>query len=330
MKQQPNSSTGNTPTKAAAKARAQAPIQANMTTAEWGLLGLLSVFWGGSFLFVSLALHDFAPLTIVAARVGSAACMLHVLLALLGLRLPREMTIWRQFFTMGLLNNVLPFTLFAWGQQHIPGGLAAIINATTPLFTVLLAHFLTADEALTRGKISGVILGIGGVTWMIGPGAFQALDESLLAQAACLLAAAAYALAGIYGRRFATHGLNPLIIACGQVTCSSLILAPLALIIDRPWITATPSWSSVLSLLALGFFSTVLGYLIYFRILARAGATNVLLVTLLIPVSAIVLGGLVLNERLLTRHFGGMTLISLGLLTIDGRLPQRILRHLRK
>jgi drug/metabolite transporter (DMT)-like permease len=221
---------------------------------------------------------------------------------------------------MSILNNVIPFTLIVWGQSHIASGLASILNATTPLFTVIVAHYLTDDERLTGQRFAGVIVGFAGVAVMIGAAAFASLDASILAQLAVLGAALSYGFSGVFGRRFKTMGIPPLATAAGQVTVSSAILLPAALIVDRPWTLAMPSTGAIVSLVALGLVSTAFAYLIFFRLLARAGATNVGLVTFLIPVSAILLGVLVLGETLAMRHVAGMALIGAGLILIDGRL----------
>jgi drug/metabolite transporter (DMT)-like permease len=220
---------------------------------------------------------------------------------------------------MSILNNVIPFTLIVWGQSHIASGLASILNATTPLFTVIVAHYLTDDEHLTSQKFAGVIVGFAGVAVMIGAAAMTAWDASILAQLAVLGAALSYGFSGVFGRRFKTMGIPPLATAAGQVTMSSVLLLPVALIVDQPWTLGLPSTQAILSLSALGLVSTAFAYLIFFRLLARAGATNVGLVTFLIPVSAILLGVLVLGETLAVRHVAGMALIGAGLILIDGR-----------
>jgi len=298
----------------------QASIQKTMTASDWALLAILSIVWGGSFLFVGVAVRELPPLTIVALRVVTAASALLLTVRLMGVDLPRTRQVWFAFLGMSILNNVIPFTLIVWGQSHIASGLASILNATTPLFTVIVAHYLTEDERLTGQRFAGVIVGFAGVAVMIGAAAFASLDASILAQLAVLGAALSYGFSGVFGRRFKTMGIPPLATAAGQVTVSSAILLPAALIVDRPWMLAVPSTGAILSLAALGLVSTAFAYLIFFRLLARAGATNVGLVTFLIPVSAILLGVLVLGETLAMRHMAGMALIGAGLILIDGRL----------
>lgn len=294
-----------------------------MGAREWAMLIALSVLWGGSFFFVGVAVREVPPLSLVLARVGIAALALWAVLAVSGARMPVVPGLWAAFLGMGLLNNALPFALIVWGQQHIASGLAAILNATTPLFTVLVAHLLTADERLTPAKAAGVAMGLLGVAVMLGTELLGGLGLGVAAQLACLAAALSYALAGVFGRRFRRMGVPPLASAAGQVTASSLILLPLALVVDQPWGLATPGAASWAAVLGLGLLSTALAYVLYFRILAVAGATNLALVTFLVPVSAILLGALVLGERLEIRHFGGMALIGAGLALMDGRLLRR-------
>ncbi len=294
---------------------------------EWALLIILSILWGGSFFFAEVALEALPPLSVVFARVAIGALALLVLVHAAGLRLPRELRLWRAFFVMGALNNLIPFSLIVWGQTAITGGLAAILNATTPLFTVVLAHMLTRDERLTLAKLAGVVIGCLGVAVMIGPEVLGGLGIgglgiAVLAQLAVLAAALSYAFAGIYGRRF--RDTPPLVTATGQVTASTILLCPLALMVDQPWTLAVPgpavTWAVLGALLGLGLLSTAAAYVIYFRILASAGATNLLLVTFLIPVSAILLGVMVLSEQLTAAQLAGMGLIAIGLAAIDGRV----------
>ena len=241
-------------------------------------------------------------------------------------RFPTEPAVLLAFLSMGLLNNVVPFTLMVWGQGHIASGVASILNATTPLFTVLVAHALTTDERATPLKLLCVAVGFAGVAAMIGGAGLSSLGTAVAAQLAVTAGALSYAFAGIYGRRFKAMGVPALATAAGQVTASTLILLPVMLVLDRPWALPWPSASTLAAILALALFSTALAYILYFRLLASAGATNLLLVTFLIPVSAILLGVAFLGERLEPRHLAGMALIGLGLAAIDGRPIARLRR----
>jgi len=287
---------------------------------EWAMLLALAVLWGGSFFFNGVAVRELPSFTLVWLRVAVAAATLLLVLRSLGQRMPTQGRTWAAFFGMGLLNNAVPFSLFVWGQHHIASGLASILNATTPLFTVLVAHLLTSDEKLTPAKMTGVAVGFAGAVAMVGPDALGGLGTGLAAQLACLAAALSYAFAGIFGRRFKRMGVTPLATAAGQVCASTLLL-------HRPWTLAMPGAATWGAVLGVGLLSTALAYVLYFRILAAAGATNLLLVTFLIPISAILLGVFVLGETLLPRHLAGMALIGVGLAFIDGRLPRRLLRR---
>ncbi|OLP51131.1 ABC transporter permease [Allorhizobium taibaishanense] len=295
-----------------------------MGAREWAMLLTLSVLWGGSFLFIGILVKVWPPLTIVTARVAIAAIALWLIVGLSGQPVPRSGKVWLAFFGMGLLNNVIPFTLIVWGQTHIPVGLAAIFNATTPLFGVLIAHVLTADEKLTANRLTGVLIGVFGVAVMIGPSVFSHISGDLWGELAVMLAALSYAFAGLFGRRFKAMGLPPLLPAAGQVTAATIILLPITMMVDAPWTLPAPNAETVAALLGLALLSTAVGYVLFFRILASAGATNIMLVTILIPPSAILLGALVLGDQVAPRHLLGMVLIALGLAAIDGRMWRRL------
>ena len=305
---------------------ADVAVNQPMRAAEQLQLLALSALWGGSFFFVGVAVEELPPLTIVFVRVALAALALLAILRATGTPLPKSAGVWAAFLGMGALNNVIPFCLIVWGQTQIASGVASILNATTPLFTVLVAHLATADEKATVGRLVGVAVGFAGVAAMLGPGALETLGGAVAAQLACLAAALAYACAGVFGRRFRRMGVAPMATAAGQVTTSSLLLLPVVLLVDRPWTLPVPSAATLAALAGLALLSTALAYVLYVRILAAAGATNLLLVTFLIPVSAILLGVLVLGETLAPRHLAGMALIGLGLAAIDGR-PWRALRR---
>ncbi len=290
------------------------------------MLLALSVLWGGSFLFNGIAVRELPALTIVLARVALAAWILLLVCRAMGVRIPRDGRAWAAFGVMGLLNNAVPFTLIVWGQHHIASGVASILNATTPLFGVVLAHVLTADERLTPERLGGVLVGLSGVAVTIGLDAVGTLGADLPAQLGVLAAALSYALAGLWGRRFRRMGVAPLATATGQVCALSAVLLPLVLLVDRPWTLPMPSLATWGALLGLTALSTALAYVLYFRILATAGATNLLLVTFLIPVSAILLGLLFLGEALEPQHLLGMALIGAGLALIDGRLVRGLRR----
>ncbi|MDN5785887.1 DMT family transporter [Pseudorhodobacter sp.] len=298
-------------------------LKMTMSRSDWILLGVLSLLWGGSFFFVQLAVGHLQPFTIVYLRVTLAAAALGIVLMVTGTAFPKGAAAWRALFVMGLMNNALPFSFFVLAQGEIGSALAAILNATTPLFTLVVAHFATTDERMTPARTLGLLVGFGGVLVMMNGAALHSGGVTVAAQIACLAAALCYALASVWGRRFKGLGVPPLATAFGMLCTSSLILLPLVLLHDRPWQGPLPGAVPLAAILGLAVLSTALAYLIYFRLLARAGAVNLALVTFLIPVSAIALAILVLGETLASRHIAGMALIAAGLAVIDGRVLRR-------
>lgn len=299
---------------------AMTPIHKSMTPLEWLLLLALSVLWGGSFFFGEMALAELPPLTLVLSRVALAALALNLVVIAAGYRMPRDAKLWGVFLIMGALNNLIPFSLIFWGQTRITSGLASILNATTPLWTVVIAHFLTQDERMSKNKLAGVAFGLIGIVFMVGPAALSGIGLNVLAQLAVLGAAISYGFAAIFGRRFKRLGVNSLVTAAGQLTGTTIMMLPLALLADRPWTLPALSLTTWGAVAGLALLCTAAAYVIYFRLLASAGATNLLLVTFLIPVSALVLGTAILGEALEPRQLAGMVLIGLGLAAMDGRL----------
>jgi drug/metabolite transporter (DMT)-like permease len=297
--------------------RSAAPSQV-MSSSDWLLLVVLSLLWGGAFFFGKIAVAEWPPLAVVLARVGLAAAALYLAVRLSGLSMAVGGRIWLAFFGMGLINNLIPFGLIFWGQTQIASGLASILNATTPLFGVIVAHLFGEDEKATGPKLAGVGAGIIGVAILMGPDAVGGIGGALLPQLACLAAALSYGFAGLFGRRF--RSLLPLVTATGQVSASTVMTIPLVLFLHPPWLLPMPSAKAGFALVGIALLSTALAYVIFFRIMRRAGGTNVMLVTFLIPISAILLGWGLLGEALLPRHFIGMAAIFAGLALIDGRV----------
>lgn len=298
-------------------------INRTMGRSEWGSLLLLGLIWGGAFFFIDIAVAEVAPLTFVWVRLSLAAATLWLFLWVRGQvpKLPREAI--GAMLLLALLNNALPFTLYAWSQTRIDGGLASILNASSPIWTVLVAHVLTSDERMTPAKVGGVLLGFAGVATMIGPDLLTSLGDQALAQLAALGGALCYALAAIWARRFRVMQIAPTTVAAWQLAWAALIMAPVALVIDRPWTAPLPSLSAWAAILALAVVCSAFAYILYFRVIERAGATNALLVTLLTPPVAILLSAMFLSEQLALQHFVGLALIALGLAAIDGRLLSR-------
>jgi len=295
-------------------------IRTQMDKGDWAILVTLALIWGGAFFFIGVAVRHIQPLTYVWLRLTIAAAAMWLFLKVRGepLGLPRQ--VWGSILLLALLNNALPFTLFGWGQTHIASGLAAILNATTPIWGVIVAHFLTHDERMSPRKIGGVLLGFAGVATMIGPTLLSSLGTSALAQLACVTAALSYALAAVWARRFKRLGLSPMSVTTGQLTAGAAIMLPLALFVDQPWTHPFPPLTAWGAIVALALLCTAFAYILYFGLIETSGATNALLVTLLVPPVAILLGGLFLGESLAPQDFVGLGLIALGLAAIDGRL----------
>ena len=288
----------------------------------WFLLLSLSVLWGGSFFFAEVALAELPPLTVVALRVVLAAAILLGVAKLSGYALPRSIDGWRPYFVMGMLNNALPFSLIVTGQTFIPSGLASILNATTPLFAVVVLA-VAGDERLSGRTLAGVVTGFTGVVFIAGGGTSLTV-ESAPGMLCCIGAAASYGLAAWWGKR-RLGGSRPLLSSTCQLVSSSIVMFPVALLVDRPWDLPMPGVETLLSVAALAVLSTALAYLLFFSVLVRAGPTNVSLVTLLVPVTAVMLGVLVLRETLSVRDVVGAAVIGAGLLVLDGRLVRRVI-----
>jgi len=295
-------------------------IRTLMNRSDWLTLIALALIWGAAFIFISVAVNEVEPLTYVWLRLTAAAAAMWLFLwwRKESAGLPRR--VWGSILVLALFNNAIPFVLFGWGQTHIASGLAAILNATTPIWGVVVAHLFTGDEKLSGRKLAGVVLGFAGVTVMIGPALLGSIGDNVLAQLACVAAALCYAFAGVWARRYRGMGLSPISVTTGQLTAGALILLPLALLVDRPWLDPLPSLKAIGAIAALAVVCSAFAYILYFRLIDRAGATNALLVTLLVPPVAIFLGSLVLHEVIEPRDFAGLALIALGLAAIDGRL----------
>ena len=287
----------------------------------WTMLILLALVWGTSFLAIRTALDEIAPLTSVLYRVAPAALALWLYVAGRRLPVPRSPRVWGAFLVMGVLNNAVPFSLMAWGQLHITTGLTSILNATTAIWGVLVAALVFSDERLSTRKALGVATGFAGVATAIGWQALADLDAQSLAQAAVIVGTLSYAVAGAAGRAWLSD-LRPEVAAAGMLTGATIVMAPLAILIEgAPPISLAPdTW------LAVGYYAliaTACAYLLYWRILALAGAGTLLLVTLLIPPVAITLGATVRGETLDPNAWSGFGLLALGLAILDGRLFRR-------
>lgn len=292
-----------------------------MGALEWFLLLTLSVIWGGSFFFNAVALKGLPPLLVVWGRITVGCLGLLAVIGLTSVEIRPYLSHWRQFLTLGVLNTFIPFSLIVWGQQHIDSGLAAVINATTPAFTILVTHFFTTDEHASIRKFLGAFIGLGGVAILIGSDALVGFGSHVWGQLAVMGAALCYAMASTYARRLV--GVPPVALACGQLIGSTVVMTPVVLLLCRPWELSMPGFEVIGAVVGLGLICSTLAYLIYFRILTTSGATNLSLVTLLIPVSASALGITFLDEPFTWRLATGMIIICTAAALIDGRLRLR-------
>jgi drug/metabolite transporter (DMT)-like permease len=306
-------------------AQATSPNPLTMTGFAWAQLLLLGAIWGGSFFFARVAVQVVPPLTLVLFRVVIAALALHIYLLGRGIRFWDYRDHALEFAGLGLLMNVIPFSLLFIGQTVLGAGVESILNATTPIWTVVVAAIFTVDERVTFNKVGGILLGISGLVVMIGPGVLTGLGGPLWAELAVLAATLSYAFAGILAKRF--KGVPPTVTSTGQMTASTLIMIPVVLAYDGVPAVTSIDTSVWLAILGLGLLSTAFAYILYFSIVRTAGATNASLVTLIVPVSAILLGTIFLGERLAAHDFMGMALIAFGLIIIDGRLANAWLQR---
>jgi drug/metabolite transporter (DMT)-like permease len=296
-------------------------ISRTMNPTQWLMLIVLSMLWGGSFLFLGVSVSELPIFTVIALRVGIAAIILYVAMRIAGENMPRDRAAWTAFIVMGFLNNVIPFTLLGFGQSHIASGLAAILTAATPLIGNVTAHFTWHDEPLTANRIIGMVLGLVGVGIMFLPSLLaEGFGVNVLAELACLGAAVAFGFSGVYGRTFSKLGVSPLKAGTGTLFSSSVVMIVLALLFDQPWAIPVPAPHIIAAVIGLAVLSTAVAYILYFNLLKQVGATNTLLVTILMPVFAVIFGALLLSERLEPRHFLGFGIVVLGLAATDGRV----------
>lgn len=295
-----------------------ASVSPQASSRDWLMIILLALIWGGSFLFGRILMVEWPPFTVAFLRVFLAAITLWTFILITKRALPNDRSLISAILVMGILNNVIPFSLILIGQREIGSGLASVINAMTPIWTLIIANQLTSDEKFSRNKIIGITFGFIGVAMLIGWDFVQGLSASAWAQIAVLGATISYGFAGVWGKRF--KGKDPIIISTGQLTASSLIMLPLVFLLEDPFALSAPTLEMLISMFGLAVLCTAFAYILYFKILSSAGATNTSLVTFLVPVSAILLGIIWLGETLSLSNIAGMMLILVGLLMIDGRV----------
>lgn len=289
---------------------------------EWGLIGLQSMLWGSAYFFIAIAQPELPPLTIAALRTIPASLVLLLIVLSLGYRLPATLAEWRLFMLFAAFNTVLPFVLIVWGQSRATGGMAAILNSTAPLFGIFLAHLLTHDEKLSWNKLAGILVGMAGVAILVGYDFAFGSRADLWAKLALLASPFLYVCANIFVRTKLGH-YPPFVVAVMQMLGAVLVSFPLALAVDQPWTLPAPSLQAVGAIVGMGLFGSALASLCHFTVLQRAGATNASLVTLIMPLTPIALGGVFLGDRLTPRDLAGALVIAAALIMIDGRLFRR-------
>jgi drug/metabolite transporter (DMT)-like permease len=278
---------------------------------------LLASLWGPSFLFIKVAVTEIPPFTMVLGRVGLGALLLYLVLRLQGRHLPAFGPLWKHVAVIAFFHNAVPFVLFGWGEQYIDSALASILNGTTPLFTIILAHFFVEDDRLSPTKVAGVLLGFGGLLLLIAPSLLSGIQATTWGLVAITVASASYGVAIVYTRNH-MRGLPPLVAPTAQLFVATLYLLPVSLLVDRPYTLPLPSWPALGSLLALAVLGTALAFIVYYRLVERADASYVSMVTYVIPVFGVILGVVVLNERLTWNALAGFVLILLGVMIVNG------------
>lgn len=292
-----------------------------MTNRDWLLLGFLALIFGSAFYFIEVALVDIGVLGVVWARVTLGGLMLTAWAYARGQRLPTSLSLWGLLVLMGFFNNALPFTLITWAQTELTGGLTSLFMSTAPLSSIVLAHFFIEGDKITPQKLIGIALGITGVIVLIGPRALMSLDITNLAQLAAISGAFSYAIAGLIGRRL--HHLSNVVASACMLLAASAVLLPFVLVLENP-LTEHWTWTATGAIVGMAFFSTALAYIVYFQLLRTVGPSNMLLVTLLAPISAISLGALFLGEQVTIQMLFGAVIIACGLMVIDGRVWRKV------
>jgi len=295
-----------------------------MPLSQWLQLGLLALMWGSAYAMVAIALRELPPLTVVLGRVGIAALVLALVVWMMRLPWPRGPGGWMPFAVMGILNNVIPFIALAYGQLEIASGLASVIIATTPLWTVLLSRMFPPHEPIGVLRFAGLMLGIAGVGVLFGPEMLAGRPSTLAGMALALVAAISYGFSGLWGMRL--RAVPPIMSSASQLICSTVMLTPIVLLLDTPWRLPMPTTGVWLAVVFLAVVSTALSYIVFYRVLAVSGGTNAMLVTLMMPPLSVMLGIVLLGEEFVLRYVLGAVIIGAALLTIDGRIPRALWR----
>ncbi len=277
----------------------------------------LAMLWGPSFLFIKVAVAEIPPLTTAALRVTFAALFLLSFIRIKGIELPKFGKAWRHFAVLGFFANALPFFLFCWGEQYIDSAIASILNGTTPVFTLLIAHFFTSDEKLSLPKLIGVIISFQGLIALVWPSLMSGFNATAFGCFAVILASLSYGVALVYARKN-VRKMPKLVVPTAQLIMASIYLIPASLIMERPLAMAFPSYEAIGSVMALAMLGTAIAFVVYYHILERVGVIHLSMVTYIVPLFGVILGVFVLNEGLTIYTYIGGFLILLGVMIVNG------------
>ena len=281
------------------------------------LLLLLAMLWGPSFFFIKVAVAEIPPITLVFGRIALAAALLYLLLRLQKRHLPPPGRIWIYLAIVAFFQISFPFVLLSWAEQFIDSALASILNGLTPIFTVLLAHLLTSDDKITSTKATGILLGLLGTVFLVAPALLAGVQATTLGLLAMIVVTASYGLALVLTRKYLT-GMPSMVAPTGQMLLATLFLIPLVFLVDRPFSQPMPSFKAAGSVVALAVFGTTLAFIVYYRLMETADASYTSMVTYLLPIFGILLGVLVLGERLGWNDYAGFALILIGVMIVNG------------
>lgn len=288
----------------------------------WALIIMLGAIWGCSFLFNAILIREISPLWVSAGRVTIGAVICWVFFFVTRRKAPTDWRIYAQLLVLGILNYAIPFALFPWSEEHLPSGIVGVINGMTPMTTVIVSQLWPGGEKATWNKVLGVVIGFAGAILLATPSLAAGISGQALAYLAAFAATLCYALTLNYARRF--KAIDSAAVASSSLTAAALLMIPIAFIFSgTPVITRPETWGA---LFGIGVFSTSFSFLLVYWLLPKVGATNLSLNTFITPISAILLGVLILHESLAPAQIGGMLVIFIGLAFIDGRLVKGLRR----
>ena len=291
----------------------------SISLADWGLLLAASALVGSTFLFINIAVKEISPVAIAALRALISALICWVVMRAYGVRLPRTRREWTPLLLLGLLTSAIPFGTVAWGQQHIESGMGGILFGTMPILAVVLAPLFLAEETFTRRALVGGVVGFAGIILLMGPSVVANAGDQILGIVITFLGPLSHTLGAIYARK--QPGLNPRAMVTGSMIIGSVVLVPLAFVVEAP-LALAPGMGAIAAILATGVL-TGSGFCLYFVVIRRVGAMRSSLVPLFFPVVAVALGIVVLGERLPLEAFIGLALIMAGAFAVSTRAPAK-------